>query len=68
MDSIEDRIAKLENAVFGYRKAWKKDWEATVGRFKSDPFVREIVDDALMCREVERRQAGFGEKDETRSP
>ena len=66
MPSIEDRIAKLEEAVFGTagRTPGKDDWQKTVGMFKDDPIMKEITDGALEAREEERRQARAEVEDE----
>lgn len=57
MSSLEKRIKKLEDAVFGTARDRKKHWQSTVGRFKDDPLMKEIVDDALEAREHERAES-----------
>lgn len=56
MSSIEDRITKLEEAVFG-RKDRTKNWRSTVGKFDDDPFMDDVIDGALKKREEERCEA-----------
>jgi hypothetical protein len=58
MQSIEERVAALEHVVFSRdRKVGKNDWKATLGMFDDDPIMKEIIDEALMIREEERRLA-----------
>ena len=56
MSSLEKRIKKLEEAVFGSARDRKKHWESTVGRFKDDPLMKEIVGDALKQRLIAAKQ------------
>ncbi len=56
MSSIEDRVRKLEDAVFG-KTDRKKDWRSTVGKFDGDSFMSDVIDGALENREEERRKA-----------
>lgn len=56
MSSIEDRVRKLEDAVFG-KTDRKKDWRSTVGKFDGDPFMNEVIEGALESREAEWRKA-----------
>lgn len=65
MSSLEKRIKKLEEAVFGSARDRKKHWESTVGRFKDDPLMKEIVDDALEAREQERAESRCGSEAES---
>ncbi len=58
MSSIEDRITKLERAVFGKNaEPGRDEWQATVGMFRGDPVMKEILDDVQESREREREQA-----------
>lgn len=58
MSSIEDRITKLEHAVFGKNAEPSRDeWQTTVGMFRGDPVMKEILDDVKESRERERSQA-----------
>jgi hypothetical protein len=34
----------------------QKDWRRTVGMFRGDPIMKEIIDESLRAREVEREQ------------
>ena len=56
MSSIEDRVSKLEEEVFG-KKGREKNWRSTVGMFGNDPFMNEVIEGALDSREQERRKA-----------
>ena len=58
MSSIEERILKLEEAVFqANAHGRQKDWRRSVGMFKNDPAMKEIIDEAARMREEERRLA-----------
>lgn len=58
MRSIEDRIAKLEHAVFGPNaEPGADEWQTTVGMFRGDPVMKEILDDVQAAREREREEA-----------
>ncbi len=58
MSSIEDRVAKLEKAVFGpVSEPARDEWQSTVGMFRGDPVMKEILDDARDVREREREEA-----------
>lgn len=58
MQSIEERVARLEQVVFNRNKTVAKDeWEKTIGMFDDDPMMKEIIDEALRIREEERRLA-----------
>jgi hypothetical protein len=62
--TLEERVARLEKRLdeLVQEKPTKgqppsKDWRRTVGMFKDDPIMKEIIDEALRMREEERRQA-----------
>ena len=58
MTPIEERIARLEKAVFGTRlEPSRDDWQKSVGMFRGDPVMREILDDVRKARDQEREQA-----------
>lgn len=58
MSSIEDRITKLEEAVFGpHAEPGPDEWQTTVGMFRGDPVMKEILDDVKAAREREREEA-----------
>ncbi len=59
--NLEQRIERLERIVDELRserphEPSRDDWRATVGAFSSDPLAKEIVDEALRLREMERQQ------------
>jgi len=56
MSSIEDRVSKLEEEVFG-KKGREKNWRSTVGMFGNDPFMNDVIEGALDSREQERQKA-----------
>lgn len=64
MSSIEERISKLEQEVFG-KKRGEKDWRSTIGRFSDDPFMDDVIDGALKAREDERRKVDVSEDRES---
>lgn len=61
-NTLEERVARLERRLdeLGGRRASEthtKDWRSTVGKFRGDPVMKEIIDGALRQREEERRLA-----------
>jgi hypothetical protein len=61
--TLEERVASLEKRMDELverrpspNQAPKKDWRRTVGMFKGDPIMKEIIDEALQKREEERRK------------
>jgi len=58
MTPIEERIARLEQAVFGAKtEPSRDDWQKTVGMFRGDPVMKEILDDVREARQREREAA-----------
>jgi hypothetical protein len=62
--TMEERVARLEarlDELAGDGAAQpqtpKKDWRRTVGMFRGDPIMKEVIDGALRLREEERRLA-----------
>ncbi|MHB1036207.1 MAG: hypothetical protein ACYC35_16060 [Pirellulales bacterium] len=60
--NLEQRVERLECIVEELRgktprEPGRDDWRATVGAFFSDPRAKEIIDEALRLREVERQQS-----------
>jgi hypothetical protein len=62
--TVEDRLTQLEKRVdelvrqgstIHQSQTARKDWRRTVGMFKGDPIMRQIIDEALRTREDERR-------------
>ena len=63
MTPIEERIARLEKAVFGAsQEPSRDDWQKSVGMFHADPVMREILDDVRKARDQEREQARLTNK------
>jgi hypothetical protein len=61
-EDLEQRAAKLEREVAELRRLLtqpqrKKDWRATVGMFKDDPYFEEIVELGRQWREEENRKS-----------
>ncbi|MBC8290481.1 MAG: hypothetical protein H8E37_09205 [Planctomycetes bacterium] len=58
MSSLEERVEKLEQAVFRTNgQERRKDWRRTVGMFRDDPVMKEVIDEALRARAEEREQS-----------
>ena len=62
--TLEERVAQLEqrlDELAGGRSSkpqtLPKDWRRTVGMFRGDPVMKEVIDGALRLREEERRLA-----------
>ena len=60
--TLEERVTKLEKLVDALmHKAQtpeqKKDWRRTVGMFKDDPIMKEIIEEGHRIRKEDRRQA-----------
>jgi hypothetical protein len=60
---LEERVARLEKRLeelvqekSAANQPLRKDWRRTVGMFKGDPIMKEIIDEALRMREEERRE------------
>ena len=54
---LEERLDELANANAAPSQPPKKDWRRTVGMFRGDPIMKEVIDEALRLREEERRLA-----------
>lgn len=59
MQSIEERVTRLEDIVFGSvnRDARKNDWQESVGTVTDDAISKTIIDGVLLLREEERQRA-----------
>jgi hypothetical protein len=58
MSSIEERVQKLEKAVFGPgSEPGRDDWQKTVGMFRGDAAMKKLIDDVRDARETERDKA-----------
>ncbi len=62
--TLEARVARLEqqmNLLIGGRTDKSHpatdDWEQTVGMFRGDPIVEEMIEQSRRFREEDRRQA-----------
>ncbi len=70
--TLEDRVAQLERRVdelvHGASGAVSspKDWRRTVGMFRGDAVMKEVIDHALQAREAER--AAFREQQRNEQP
>lgn len=58
ISTIEERLTQLEKRVDELAQAKPsgpiKDWRRTVGMFRDDPVMKEVIDEALRAREAER--------------
>jgi hypothetical protein len=62
--TLEERVAQLEQRLdelaggkASTTQTPTKDWRRTVGMFRGDPIMKEVIDGALRLREEERRLA-----------
>lgn len=62
--TLEARVARLEqqmNHLIGRKtddaQPTADDWKQTVGMFRGDPIVDEMIEEARRMREEDRRQA-----------
>jgi hypothetical protein len=69
--TLEERVARLEKRLdelvqekSAVDQPLQKDWRRTVGMFKGDAIMKEIIDEALRMREEERREAREQERSE----
>jgi hypothetical protein len=61
--NLEQRIERLERIVDELqgdprRDPGRDDWRTTVGAFSADPRAKEILDEALQLRNIERQHPG----------
>ena len=70
--TLEERVAQLEQRLdeLAGARAVKpqtptKEWQRTVGMFRGDPIMKQVIDEALRQREEERRLA---HAEEARAP
>lgn len=55
---IEERVSRLEKAAFGLKaEPARDDWQRSVGMFRGDSVMKEILDDVREAREREREAA-----------
>lgn len=62
--TLEERVARLEQRMddLAGSKATSfqvpaKDWRRTVGMFRGDPIMKQVINGALRLREEERQRA-----------
>jgi hypothetical protein len=62
--TLEERVARLEQRLDDLAggkatsfPAPAKDWRRTVGMFRGDPIMKQVIDGALRLREEERQVA-----------
>jgi hypothetical protein len=62
--TLEERVARLEQRLddLAGSKATSvqvpaRDWRRTVGMFRGDPIMKQVIDGALRLREEERQLA-----------
>ena len=61
-DTLEERLARVEQLVEGLvknspRPKRTKDWRRTVGMFRGDPIMGEIIEAGRRIREEDRQAA-----------
>jgi hypothetical protein len=66
-DTLEERVSRLEKQMDKLMKREPSarphdepgpdDWKTTVGMFRGDPVVKEMIDEAAAVREEERQRA-----------
>ncbi|GEM_PF-1704357 len=58
MQSIEERVARLEQVVFNRNRTGNQDaWVNSVGTVTDDSIAKSIIDEAIRIREAERAEA-----------
>ena len=58
MSTVEERIERLEMAVFGKKaEPGHDDWQKTVGMFRGNETMKQILEDVRDAREKEREEA-----------
>ena len=62
--TLEERVARLEQRIDDLAGSQAtsfqvpaKDWRRTVGMFRGDPIMKQVIDGALRLREEERQLA-----------
>ena len=63
-EALEQRVARLEEQMrvmndrqTGSEAVPRKDWRSTVGMFRNDPVMKEIIEAGRRIREDDRQQA-----------
>lgn len=62
IEALKGRLERLEKIVDELVRqrsptgSDQKNWRSTIGMFKDDPIMKEVIDGALQAREQERRQ------------
>jgi hypothetical protein len=70
--TLEERVAQLERRVDELSQGastavqTQKDWRRTVGMFRGDAVMKEVIDHALQAREAER--TAFREQQRNEQP
>ncbi len=54
---LEQRLDELAGGKDSKPQTPTKDWRRTVGMFRGDPIMKEVIDGALSLRKEERRLA-----------
>lgn len=60
--TLDERLARLEQLVDDLirkseRPKREKDWRRTVGMFRGDPIMKEIIEEGRRIREADRQAA-----------
>jgi hypothetical protein len=60
--TVEERLVRLERIVdyvldrLSRERTSRKDWRRTIGMFDDDPVMKDVIEEALRCRQEERKQ------------
>ncbi len=54
---LEEQVARLISGRADDGTPTDDDWKQTVGMFRGDPVVKEMIDESQRSRDEERRQA-----------
>jgi len=69
IQALESRVSELAEALRSARTQREKDWRRTIGAFTDDEGLKEILQEAIRLREIDRQKTGAkgGTKRRTRS-
>jgi len=56
VQALESRVAELAGALQSAQGQREKDWRRTIGAFTDDEGVKEILQEALRLREIDRKE------------
>lgn len=56
VQALESRVSELAEALLAARTQRKKDWRRTIGAFTDDEGLKEILQEAIRLREIDRQK------------